>query len=116
MNHIIFTGVSTVQGHRDTLQIATTQLKGIHMKHIIILALAISVGSFASATESNEVTGKPTAAVVEQITSSLKAEGYDVRKVKTEDGLYEAYALKDGERFEIYFDKDLKMVGTNDND
>ncbi len=86
------------------------------MKRIIILALALSAGSFAAASESNEVTSKPTPAVIEQITSSLSAEGYDVRSIKTENGFYEAKAVKDGQRFELQFDKDLKMVNVPDND
>jgi len=56
----------------------------------IILALAMNLGSLASATESNEVTSKPTPAVIEQITSSLNAMGYQVRSIKTENGFYEA--------------------------
>lgn len=32
----------------------------------------------------------------------ITALGYETRKVKTEDGCYEVYALKDGDRFEIF--------------
>ncbi len=38
----------------------------------------------------------------QEISNALKEKGYEVRKVETEDGYLEAYALKDGERFEIY--------------
>ncbi len=86
------------------------------MKRIIILALALSAASLASASQTNEIKGKPSAAVVEQITSGLSAEGYDVRSVKTEDGMYEVYALKDGKRYELYFGKDLKMLDTKNDD
>jgi len=65
----------------------------MHMKRIIILALAAIV----------------------QITSGLAAEGYDVRSVKTENGFYEAKAVKDGQRFEFQFGKDLKRGDTPDN-
>ncbi len=45
-----------------------------------------------------------------KLTEQLKAEGYEVRKVQMEDGLIEAYAVKGDEKFELYFDKDLKPV------
>ena len=40
----------------------------------------------------------------QEITTTLKEKGYEVRKVETEDGYLEAYALKNGKRFEIYVD------------
>lgn len=33
-----------------------------------------------------------------------------------EDGLYEAYALRDGARFELYLDSDLNIVQGADSD
>jgi hypothetical protein len=45
-----------------------------------------------------------------RLTAQLKAEGYDVRKIQMEDGMIEAYAIKGNEKFELYFDKDLKLV------
>jgi hypothetical protein len=45
-----------------------------------------------------------------EITSQLTGKGYEVRKIKTEDGFYEAYAIKDGVRYEIYMDKSLEIV------
>lgn len=68
-------------------------------------ALLPAVGAFA--TEVNL-----TDAVVEQIKAKLTGEGYQVGKVKIEDGLYEAYAKKDGERFEVFLDGDLNVVRT----
>lgn len=83
------------------------------MTRIIALSLALLAGSLVSAqAETVKVTGKPDAAVTEQITAKLAGEGYEVRKVKTEDGLYEAYALKDGEKFEVFMDSDLNIVRT----
>ena len=46
------------------------------------------------------------------IRATLTEQGYDVRKIDVEDGMYEAYAMKDGKRFEIYLDTDLKIVKT----
>lgn len=40
---------------------------------------------------------------VEDITAKVVEQGYEVRKIKVEDGCYEAYAInKDGKKFELY--------------
>jgi hypothetical protein len=36
------------------------------------------------------------------IRAALVADGYDVRKVESEDGALEVYALKDGKKLEIH--------------
>ena len=51
-----------------------------------------------------------------QIQQKLTAEGYEVRKIKSEDGLYEAYAIKDGQKFEVYLDANLNIVRTKIDD
>lgn len=78
------------------------------MTRIIALALAITLGGMAQASNSAPVD----AARIEAIKATLTEQGYDVRRVKTEDGLYEAYAMKDGQRYEIYLDADLTIVRT----
>ncbi|MRU16914.1 PepSY domain-containing protein [Roseovarius sp. A21] len=83
------------------------------MTRIIALALAITAGSMAHASDDYV---KMDSAKAEQIKTQLTEQGYDVRKVDTEDGMYEAYALKDGARYEIYLDKDLKVVETKMDD
>lgn len=83
------------------------------MTRIIALALAITAGGFASASEDD---GKLDLAKAEEIKTQLSAEGYEVRKVEMEDGLYEAYAMKDGERYEIYLDADLNVVKSERDD
>jgi hypothetical protein len=40
----------------------------------------------------------------------LTEQGYEVAKIKLEDGKYEAYARKDGERYEIYLDAGFKIM------
>lgn len=45
-----------------------------------------------------------------KLMEQLKTEGYEVRKVQMEDGMIEAYAVRGSEKFELYFDKDLKPV------
>ena len=51
-----------------------------------------------------------------QIIEKMTGEGYEVRKVKTEDGYFEVYALKDGKKLEIYLDADLNPVMTKGDD
>lgn len=51
-----------------------------------------------------------------RITEKLTLEGYDVRKIKAEDGMIEVYALKDGQRLELYLDKDLNITRTKTDD
>ena len=47
--------------------------------------------------------------------AKLKADGWDVRSIKTEDGCYEAYAIDaEGNRVEAYFDpQTLDRLGQN---
>ncbi len=39
----------------------------------------------------------------EALQKKLENEGWKIRSIKTEDGCYEAYAMKDGKRMEAYF-------------
>lgn len=54
----------------------------------------------------------------EALASKLKAMGWDVRSIKTEDGCYEAYAVDaKGEKIEAYFNpKTLERVGSGNED
>lgn len=52
------------------------------------------------------------AATQEKLTAQLAADGYEVRKIQTEDGKIEVYAVKDGKTYEMYFDSDLKLIET----
>ncbi|QFT92785.1 hypothetical protein FIU86_08010 [Roseovarius sp. THAF9] len=83
------------------------------MTRIIALALVIFAGGIASASDDD---GKLDMAKADQIKTQLTAEGYEVRKVEMEDGMYEAYAMKDGERYEIYLDSDLNIVKSERDD
>jgi len=64
-------------------------------------SLALPLG-FAAA--SSELQGATLGKTTEDITASLTAQGYEVRKVKPEHGMLEAYAMKDGKRYELYVD------------
>ena len=83
------------------------------MTRFIALALAIFAAGIALASDGD---GKLDMAKAEQIKTQLTAEGYEVRKVEMEDGMYEAYAMKDGERYEIYLDSDLNIVKSERDD
>ena len=83
------------------------------MTRIIALALAICAGGIASASDDD---GKLDMTKADQIKTQLTAEGYEVRKVEMEDGLYEAYAMKDGAHYEIYLDSELNIVKSERDD
>jgi len=75
---------------------------GIMSALLVGAALLASPAAFASDDVDPAVKAK--------LTKQLKAEGYDVRKLQMEDGLIEAYAVKGNEKFELYFDSNLKLV------
>ena len=54
------------------------------------------------------------AATTDKITTQLTGQGYEVRKLKIEDNMIEAYAVKNGTTFEIYFNDKLEIVKTID--
>lgn len=66
-----------------------------------IAALAVASLGLAAAAE---MVGMQAGKTADEIRASLTAQGYEVRKVKPEDGKLEAYALKDGKLYEIYVD------------
>ena len=63
-------------------------------------ALALLAGTATAAVVNGDYVGKSKA----EIAQSLEQQGYEVRKVDTEDGNLEAYAVLDRKRFEIYVD------------
>jgi hypothetical protein len=80
-------------------------------KTIIVSTLLLVPASVAFAS-SDSVSAEQEA----KIRSTLTEQGYEVRKVKMEDGMFEAYAIKDGKKVELYLDNDLKVVKTKSND
>ncbi len=77
----------------------------------LALALALPVSAFASSDDSLLTPERKA-----EITEKLTAEGYEVRKIDVEDGMIEAYVLKDGQRLEIYLDAALNIVRTKIDD
>jgi len=82
-------------------------------KTIAMLALAFTLAAPAVQASSDMAV---TDEVKAQITEKLTAEGYEVGKIKSEDGLYEAYARKDGVKYEIYLDADMNVVRSKQDD
>lgn len=46
----------------------------------------------------------------QKIEDTLKAQGYEVGKIKVEDGLYEAYVKKGDEKIELFLNEKLEIV------
>lgn len=76
------------------------------------LTTALMLGATAPAFASQQVSEEMQA----KIRTTLTEQGYEVRKVKSEDGMFEAYVVKDGKMMEVYLDAELNIVRTKDND
>jgi len=74
------------------------------------LALSLALAGAAHATGKIELTDENTAKVRQVLTK----QGYEVAKIKLEDGMYEAYAKKDGQRYEVYLNADFVVVETRE--
>lgn len=84
----------------------------MNLSRAALLALALALpasGAFASGMS-------VPAETIKKIRTTLTEQGYEVRKVKMEDGYYEAYAIKDGMKQEIYLDADLNIVRSKSDD
>jgi len=77
-------------------------------------AVLLSLAGGAAIASSDEI--KLTEEVEAQIRTSLASQGYEVGKIKTDDGLYEAYARKDGHKYEVYLNAALEIVKTEMDD
>lgn len=85
-------------------------MKKIALSSLFLIGLSVTTAAYASddakcSAPENEWQHK------DAVTQKLEADGWKVRKVKVEDGCYEAYALKDGERAEVFLNpKTLEIV------
>ena len=77
-------------------------------KTVSIIALLTLAASAAYAADTIDTATK------DKVTAQLTGQGYDVRKLKIEDNMIEAYAVKNGTTFEIYFNDKLEVVKTID--
>jgi hypothetical protein len=71
----------------------------------LILATAVTA-TLAQSGERLQINNE----VKQRINVLLTEQGYQVGKIKIEDGLYEAYAKKNGMKFEVFLDSDMKIV------
>ena len=69
-----------------------------------VAALALPLGRAVASETEDALVGTDAGPTPEAIEATLAAKGFEVRKVEAEDGELEAYAVKDGERYEIYVD------------
>ncbi|MBY6065928.1 PepSY domain-containing protein [Leisingera aquaemixtae] len=77
-----------------------------------LAALALALPAAAALASD----GTPSAETQAKIRDLLTGQGYEVRKIETEDGLYEAYALKDGKRYEFYLNDKIEVVKIEEDD
>lgn len=68
-----------------------------------VLLLSATAG-FANVTLTPEIRQK--------IEDTLKAQDYEVGKIKVEDGLFEAYVKKGDEKLEIFLNEKMEIVKT----
>ena len=75
-------------------------------KFLIATSLVIALPAFAA-----EVTqDAPLGTTMDEVQTSLVDMGYEVRKVKMEDGEIEAYAVMDGKISEVFVDLATGLV------
>lgn len=77
-----------------------------------LAALAIALSAALPALAEEEVD----AAIKDQLTAQLTAEGYEVRKIEAEDGLIEVYVVKDGKTQSLWFNDKLEAVEHDDDE
>lgn len=81
----------------------------IRMSGLAIAVLALSTSAaFAEVELTPEVKAK--------IEDMLKGQGYEVKKIKVEDGLYEAYVKKGDEKVELLLNEKLEIVKSEQDD
>jgi hypothetical protein len=74
-------------------------------------ALMVSGGLAHAADEASLTEAKKA-----EITALQVAQGYEIRSIQIEDGMYEVYAIKDGAMAELYLDDTLTIVKGGDAD
>ncbi|MCV2875335.1 PepSY domain-containing protein [Rhodobacteraceae bacterium XHP0102] len=73
---------------------------------VAALALATALPLAAQASGYERLTEEQRA----NITAAMTEQGYETRKIEMEDGMIEVYAVKDGERFELYLDNNFEII------
>jgi hypothetical protein len=74
-----------------------------------LLALALAAGMFSAPMARAESEEGLDAATTEMATAALVALGYEVRRLAMEDGMIEAYAVKEGKTCEVYLTDEMTV-------
>ncbi|SIS77676.1 Peptidase propeptide and YPEB domain-containing protein [Roseivivax lentus] len=79
---------------------------------LISMLLVGTLSGAAHASDTVDLTDESKA----RIRQTLTEQGYEVGKTKIEDGLYEAYARKDGAKLEVFLNAAFEVVRTERDD
>ncbi|UWQ42845.1 PepSY domain-containing protein [Leisingera aquaemixtae] len=83
------------------------------MRHSLkLLALVLTLPAAAAFASDST----PSADTQAKIRDLLTSQGYEVRKIEAEDGQFEAYAVKDGKKYEVYLNGKLEVVKIKEDD
>jgi hypothetical protein len=88
---------------RNVLSLYKTK-RNLTMKQLVLAAVVACVTAPAFASDICAEHPKDQWMTEEAITAMATEKGYEVRKVKKEDGCWEVKGTKDGQRVEAYFD------------
>jgi len=88
---------------------STSDIRKLIAGSVLAAALVVPMGKAAAAAAA-ELVGTTVGTTAEAVKASLVAQGYEVRKVKRDDGKLEAHASKDNKQFEISVDRKTGMV------
>jgi len=86
---------------------STSDIRKLIAGSVLAAALVVPMGMAAAAAE---LVGTTIGTTADAVKASLVAQGYEVRKVKRDDGKLEAHASKDNKQFEISVDRKTGMV------
>lgn len=83
----------------------------ILFKTLVTSVVLLAGASALLASEEFEAApSRETAATHQAVRSKLMGQGYEVRKIESEDGLLEVYAVKDGQKYELYLKPDTLEI------
>lgn len=84
------------------------------MKKLTLIAVSTAIAATAALPALAE--SSVAAGTAKTLKTQLTKQGYEVRRMEMDKGLIEVYALKNGKRMELFFDKSLKQVKGQDSD
>ncbi|GJM03071.1 MAG: hypothetical protein DHS20C08_15720 [Rhodomicrobium sp.] len=69
---------------------------------ITAVVLLAGFSALLASEKGEKIPSMDVSATHQAVRSKLIGQGYDVRKIETEDGYLEVYAIKDGRKYELY--------------